>query len=641
MSGVELSKASPVESGGKPIEEPNPDFSNKFQMAMIFDAGSKDAGILGNNVSPEQAEKYAARKIYRMQQCGLHTFAYRSEMGTEIICLIGVVDEDTSAAEMALNVVVGSSAKNARSAIHRFADTINFPMKLDERKTEAVMRAGLPGVFVGRKYPEMIEEVTPLRPFEHIYGHYEWEQHDELFSKSRPVDLPEDKEFDEDPFTPVIRIKLIYELLRAKAKDGGCGFSLMSMLHEGRLKAIFPLHDKELADKVWNSYGFENNNAKFDNIREYFGEKAAFYFNFVCHIRSYLFVVAILGLVLTIFTAAIGARAEHWSLLLWSAVILTWSIVMLEQWKRKQMENALRWGMTEFDVTETDRPEFVPDEMLPDFIHGESVDDPDEKSMKFIHPGRQRNRLLYSLLVVGTMVLIVVGVVAGIYVLRSNSFFSRDELSGDSSSALASILNAIQIVVCGFIFTEIAKVMTLLENQRTDTLYENSLISKLFLFQFINSYSSFFFLAFVAEQLPRPSDLEETDDQAEWVGECGAKTCMEPLQFNLLIIFVVRILFTNALNFLLPCMKFNRNGIENSGLKLFYTLSSIYTFFKSLKLFSSSVRPESSRNIGFLYMVYKVSIKAFHISSLVLYLGSLSVTVFSKLIPLFSASNCR
>merc|ERR1712196_88792 len=107
---------------------------------------------------------------------------------------------------------------------------------------------------------------------------------------------------------------------------------------------------------------------------------------------------------------------------------------MLEQWKRKEMENALRWGMTEFDVTETDRPEFVPDEMLPDFIHGESVDDPDEKSMKFIHPGRQRNRLLYSLLVVGTMVLIVVGVVAGIYVLRSNSFFAP--IPGASSSVL-------------------------------------------------------------------------------------------------------------------------------------------------------------------------------------------------------------
>lgn len=472
-------------------------------------------------------------------------------MKTEIICLIGAIDQGTSTADMALNIMMGNeSAKNARSVLHTFADAINFPMKLDEKKTEAVMKAGAPGVFTGRVYPSLNEEVTPLRPFEHIYGHYEWEQHDELFAKSRPDDLAEGAEFNDDPFTKVIRIKLIYELLRAKAKEGGCGFHLSKMMHDGKIKGIFPLHNKIEGDKVWQSYGFENSDEKFDNIREYFGEKVAMYFNFVCHIRSYLFFVGLLGLALTIVTAAIGAPSEHWLLLLWSAVILTWSIIMLEQWKRKQMENALRWGMTEFDVTETDRPEFEPDEMVPDFICGESVDDPDEKSMKFIHPGSQRNRLAYSFLVVGTMVLIVIGVVAGIYVLRAHTFFAP--IPGASSSTLASVCNAVQIQIFGFMFTEIAKIMTSCENQRTDTLYENSLIGKLFLFQFVNSYSSFFFLAFVAEQLARPNWLDDDGDQREWVGECGAKTCMEPLQLNLVIIFCVRLFVTNATNFLIP-----------------------------------------------------------------------------------------
>ena len=112
------------------------------------------------------------------------------------------------------------------------------------------MRAEISGTFTGRAFPPLNEEVTPLRPFEHIYGHYKWEQHDELFAKSRPGDLAEGAEFNDDPFTQVIRIKLIYELLRSKAENGGCGFHLPKMLHDGKIKAIFPLHNKVESDKL-------------------------------------------------------------------------------------------------------------------------------------------------------------------------------------------------------------------------------------------------------------------------------------------------------------------------------------------------------------------------------------------------------
>lgn len=38
------------------------------------------------------------------------------------------------------------------------------------------------------------------------------------------------------------------------------------------------------------------------------------------------------------------------------------------------------------------------------------------------------------------------------------------------------------------------------ENHRTDTEYENALITKLFLFNFVNSYSSLFYIAFFKPQ---------------------------------------------------------------------------------------------------------------------------------------------
>lgn len=80
-----------------------------------------------------------------------------------------------------------------------------------------------------------------------------------------------------------------------------------------------------------------------------------------------------------------------------------------------------------------------------------------------------------------------------------------------------------------------------MENHRTDTDYEDSMIAKLFIFQFVNSYSSFFYLAFIAKYLPNPAD----DDVN--VGECGYEDCMVSLAINLGIIFGIRLTLSNAI----------------------------------------------------------------------------------------------
>lgn len=98
---------------------------------------------------------------------------------------------------------------------------------------------------------------------------------------------------------------------------------------------------------------------------------------------------------------------------------------------------------------------------------------------------------------------------------------------------------------------------------RTDTEFEDSMISKLFLFQvriafmhsykqpkflvkvtpllflffllgfqFVNSYASFFYIAFIAPYQPASPDAQDN-----WKGDCGAKNCMIPLAMNLAIIF--------------------------------------------------------------------------------------------------------
>eukprot|EP01035_Chromulina_nebulosa_P017328 gene17328-22872_t len=94
------------------------------------------------------------------------------------------------------------------------------------------------------------------------------------------------------------------------------------------------------------------------------------------------------------------------------------------------------------------------------------------------------------------------------------------------------------------------KVLNDRENHRTDTQYEDAMVSKIFLFQFVNSYASFFYIAFIAESL----------------GECSKDTCMASLATNLGIIFGTRLLTNNILGILVPYLMYQYKYNEEMAL---------------------------------------------------------------------------
>jgi hypothetical protein len=78
----------------------------------------------------------------------------------------------------------------------------------------------------------------------------------------------------------------------------------------------------------------------------------------------------------------------------------------------------------------------------------------------------------------------VAAVVAGIYWMRF--ILQQDADTNAYASTVASVANAVQITVFNTIYQKIVVHLTDNENHRTDTLYEDSMIMKLFLFQFVN-----------------------------------------------------------------------------------------------------------------------------------------------------------
>jgi hypothetical protein len=162
--------------------------------------------------------------------------------------------------------------------------------------------------------------------------------------------------------------------------------------------------------------------------------------------------------------------------------------------------------------------------------------------------------------------------------------------------------------------------------------YDDSLITKLFIFQFINSYSSFYFLAFIAPYLSRPPQLSDDGVEGSYVGECGADDCMVPLSINLGIIFFMNLTVNNAIEAAMPlAMNWMKKKSETRGTsplplplpRVLLTLEGAYEV-KTTKL----SLPEKE----FLLQKYDVSMNTLQVSSSLPSLSvCLSVSIYLSL----------
>jgi Calcium-activated chloride channel len=183
-------------------------------------------------------------------------------------------------------------------------------------------------------------------------------------------------------------------------------------------------------------------------------------------------------------------------------------------------------------------------------------------------------RLTQSFLVTSVAIAVVIGVVVGIFVMRL--VLARNPLVGSYASIIASLVNAVQIQVKSLrgrflkiffvgryvhhrhpilvldrfgssnlppqvlntVYGYIAVSLNDWENHRTATQYEDALIGKTFLFQFINSFAALFYVAFIKPFIPL-------------IDPCKG-SCMVELQTNLGTIFLTRLATGSIVAILVP-----------------------------------------------------------------------------------------
>ena len=118
---------------------------------------------------------------------------------------------------------------------------------------------------------------------------------------------------------------------------------------------------------------------------------------------------------------------------------------------------------------------------------------------------------------------------------------------------LASLGNALQIQIFNVIYGKLALILTEMENHRTRVEYEDSLIIKTFIFQFVNSVNSLFYIAFIKPGI----------GGCNVAGDGKSQSCMHELFIQLLLIFLVSY-FKNLIEIGTPLLKYYIRGYRSS-----------------------------------------------------------------------------
>lgn len=405
--------------------------------------------------------------------------------------------------------------------IKKGADELDFNILLDENYLRTQ-------VDIGDTPVQDEPDITLLKPYEYIYGPYEREPefHDLFY-------VPPGQNH---PFRTVDRIKIIMEILQSDA-DWGAGLELYSLKSSGSLVTYYPLREHKCMralDRDWMPWSIMPWEQPIDDIRDYFGEKIGLYFEFIGHYATWLLPLSVFGLITGIDVVVESIMFNSLGEALGTAVLVPfycifvafWAQMMLEFWKRKESTKAMEWGMSNFEDEEEDRPEYTGDTMH-SYINGEVI--------KYFPPAVRTKLMAVSAAVITCMIMLVIACVAVIFYAKwyVNNKVNNTSTAASESEGLA-LVNALQIQLLNYLYQELAIHLTNKENHRTATEHEDSLIGKLFLFQFVNSYASFFYISFIKQ----------------FVGDKCIGSCMQELAIALATIFLTRLIVGNATKFI-------------------------------------------------------------------------------------------
>ena len=420
---------------------------------------------------------------------------------------------------------------------------------------------------------------------------------------------------EDELFDDVDRIYIVQQICyNARFAEGSHGVGLRKMIYEGAYVAGYPLHsgpvdlepeeqptnDRQRLKRDWARFGRWFKFQPYGEIKDYFGSEIALYFAWLGFYTAMLVPLAIIGFV--VFLYGIGSSASHipvkdvcdsnntgkwimcplcdkqcsyWDLASstclyarithffdndWTVglalIASVWATLFLEFWKRRQASLAQEWHTDDFEEDEEPlRPEYsaTVTTLKKNEITG--------KMEPYVPKAQLYSRFAGVVSIIIFMIFLVIAAVVGVVVYRAAVFAS---LSGNHdrsiqtrakiiTSATAALLNLVAINLLKFVYSKLAVWLTDWENPPTRTDYQDSFTWKMYLFQFVNTYASIFYIAFFKSGMVvgTPSRYKRVAGSYR-LDSCSEQGCFLELCVQLLIIMVGQQVIGNITEVAIP-----------------------------------------------------------------------------------------
>lgn len=385
-------------------------------------------------------------------------------------------------------------------------------------------------------------------------------------------------------------------------KKPTCGLTMKTALMDEIVSGYWAMHGHGRRFELVENWGslwwfFRFWDQPLAMIFEYFNSQTALYFAFTGYYSMWLFASSGFGLVVTLydmFLAKDGRSDDNELVAYFSFFMALWGTCFLEFWKRYNAELAYRWSTVGLEHEASERSEFragcndasrqgfyaasghfVPydDDLEPDKsclsllcacgqsqsdeVH-EDVDQPTKERIQEFAPTHQPYmdplvRAKWQMANFAVATLFVGAVVCVLLTFLVMRLIFQATMDAKYGPIVASTLQALCTVVLNVVYKEVAQLMVGMENHRTDEEWENAIINKVFIFQFINSYFTLFYVAFLKGKI---GHLDGYSDRCKDTSGNPADNCMSELSSLLLSTLLTTQIASTIAEALLPYVKY-------------------------------------------------------------------------------------
>jgi len=329
----------------------------------------------------------------------------------------------------------------------------------------------------------------------------------------KPQDSPGDSDADA-VLRPVDKMRLLYD----KIIDY---IDIHDLERLGFITAFFADHNKSVllpVKKRWaNFYYVFMPTQPIDEIRDYFGEGVAFYFLFLAFIVRGLLFLMIPGTL-----CSLGWWFEDckvMSQIVFTILLLIWSILILKFWKRREAYYVNKWGMCRHDSAS-----HIKEPLNPHF-HGKKLPSKLDENMKVLE-AEPTKRFVGYIVSVTVSALFTCLILAGV---AANRYWAAHTSAAHALYPALALSLQIQL---GDKIWDLLLVDRLSGFEQHVTLYsfDQSRVAKSFVIKFLNGTVAFLYIAYIQPLSKDGRDACKGD-------------CTSYLRYQLMIVFLTYVTF--------------------------------------------------------------------------------------------------